>query len=313
MSSEKIEQARAILSQLDLPRSQQNERSAIVLLALVNLTPEKSWQQVEAPLIGITPMMSFANLRYKTDKPWAPNTRETIRKLSVQPFVEAGLVIANPGQARSTNSPQTVYQIESHFLTLLTRFGTEAWQTELENYFKLKPSLAERYKRERNMNRTPVIVAQGKEITLSIGEHSSLLKAIIEEFAPRFLPGSRLIYVGDTGEKWNYFDNELLLHLGVTVDNHGKMPDVVLYYPEKQWLVLAEAVTSSGPVDNKRRIELEDLFSTAKAPLLFVTAFPNGRLFRKFASEISWETEVWIADNPTHVIHYDGIRFLGPY
>lgn len=145
------------------------------------------------------------------------------------------------------------------------------------------------------------------------GEHSELISAIWTNFAPRFVPGGRLVYAGDTGDKWGYFDRALLASLGVNVDDHGKMPDVVIYFPERNWLILAEAVTSHGPVDAKRHQELNELFKRCKAGLVFVSAFPDRRTFTKYLEAISWETEVWIADNPTHLIHFNGARFLGPY
>lgn len=140
-----------------------------------------------------------------------------------------------------------------------------------------------------------------------------MIRAIWEEFGPRFVPGGQLVYAGDTGNKWGYFDEALLLSLGVSIDNHGKMPDVIIYYAEKNWLVLAEAVTSHGPVDSKRHDELLKLFSESKAGLVFVSAFPDKRTLTRYVDAISWETEVWIADNPTHLIHFNGTRFLGPH
>jgi len=122
-----------------------------------------------------------------------------------------------------------------------------------------------------------------------------------------------LIYAGDTGDKWGYFDAVLLASLGVKVDSHGKMPDVVLYYEKRSWLLLIESVTSHGPVDGKRHAELAKLFSDAKAGLVYVTAFPNRTAMRRYLSEIAWETEVWLADTPSHLIHFNGECFLGPY
>jgi len=136
---------------------------------------------------------------------------------------------------------------------------------------------------------------------------------IIEQFAPRFIPGGKLIYVGDTGDKTGYFDSSLLASLGVTVDEHGKMPDAIIYYEDKEWLILAEAVTSHGPVDAKRHEELSLLFKDASPGLVFVSTFPDRRMFIKYLDAISWETEVWLADNPSHLIHFNGARFLGPY
>ena len=163
------------------------------------------------------------------------------------------------------------------------------------------------------MRKLPVKLATGETMRLSPGDHSELIKAIIEEFAPRFVPGGVLIYAGDTGEKWGYFDKELLSRLGVQVDGHGKMPDIVLYYPELGWLLLVESVTSHGPVDGKRHDELARLFSGSKAGLVYVTAFPSRAVMTRYVGEIAWETEVWVADAPSHLIHFNGARFLGPY
>jgi hypothetical protein len=136
---------------------------------------------------------------------------------------------------------------------------------------------------------------------------------LIENFCPRFVPGGQIIYIGDTGSKWGYFDKARLEGLGVAVDSHGKMPDAVVYDPKNNWLFLIEAVTSHGPVDSKRRIELEKIFKRAKAGLVYVTAFPTRSEMSRYLAEISWETEVWVVEAPSHLIHFDGTRFLGPY
>jgi BsuBI/PstI restriction endonuclease domain len=163
------------------------------------------------------------------------------------------------------------------------------------------------------MNLVPVVIAPDQTIKLSARQHSELIKQIIEQFAPRFVPGGRLVYVGDTGDRSGYFDKDLLASLSVSVDQHGKMPDAIIYYEDKEWLILAEAVTSHGPVDAKRHEELAILFKDAAPHLVYVSTFPNRRMFAKDIEAISWETEVWIADDPTHLIHFNGTRFLGPY
>ena len=307
-----IETARQIIISLRLPRAQQNERSALCLLALLNLTPGKAWADAQAPLIGITPIINWVREHY--DKEYAPNTRETIRRQTMHQFRDAGIALYNPDRLdRPVNSPKAVYQIEPTALALLRTFNTPAWDDALRTYLAERETLIARYAREREQNRVPVEISPGKRITLSPGEHSKLIQAIIENFAPRFAPGSVLVYVGDTEDKWGYFDVDLLAELGVNVDSHGKMPDVVLYYTEKNWLLLVESVTSHGPVDGKRHDELTTLFAKAKPRLVYVSAFPNRAIMGQYLSTIAWETEVWVADAPSHLIHFDGARFLGPY
>lgn len=308
-----IDDALTILAQLGLPRAQQNERSALCLLALLDLAPDKKWKQAKNPLIGITPIMDWARDHY--EKGYAPNTRETVRRQSMHQFVSAGIALYNPDDPnRPTNSPHAVYQIEPKTLALLKTYGGKAWSKNLVEWLATHQTLSDRYAKARNLERVPVIIKRGKKIELSPGAHSKLIKAIIEEFAPRFAPGSILIYAGDTGKKWGYFDEHLLNSLGIeNIDSHGKMPDVVLHYPERNWLLLVESVTSHGPVDGKRHEELTKLFKNAKSGLIFVTAFPNKSTYRKYAGDVAWETEVWIADAPEHMIHLNGSRFLGPY
>lgn len=307
-----IESAHQIIISLGLPRAQQNERSALCLLALLNLTPSKSWSDAENPLVGITPIMDWAREHYQ--KEYAPNTRETFRRQTMHQFCDAGIALYNPDKPdRPVNSPKAVYQIEPGALELLRSFGTAVWHDKLAVYLSDRETLIARYAKEREQNRIPVEIAPGKKITLSPGEHSELIRTIIEDFAPRFAPGSLLVYAGDTGDKWGYFDAALLSELGVDVDSHGKMPDVVLYYTEKNWLLLVESVTSHGPVDGKRHDELASLFAESTAGLVYVTAFPNRAIMGRYLGEIAWETEVWIADAPSHLIHFNGVRFLGPY
>lgn len=311
-NSNHIDEAHQLIISLGLPRAQHNERSALCLLALLDLTPSKTWAQAENPLVGITPIMDWSRKHY--DKEYAPNTRETFRRQTMHQFVDAGIALYNPDKSdRPVNSPKAVYQIAPAVLTLLRSFGTTKWHDNLTTYLSLSQTLAAKYAMEREQNRIPMQIAPGKEITLSPGEHSELIRAIVEDFGPRFAPGSVLVYAGDTGDKWGYFDAPLLAELGVDVDSHGKMPDVVLHFVEKNWLLLVESVTSHGPVDGKRHAELAKLFAGSTAGLVYVTAFPNRSIMGRYLGEIAWETEVWVADAPSHLIHFNGVRFLGPY
>lgn len=312
MSAAQIEKARKALLALGLPGAQQNERSALCLLALLDLRPQRDWAKAGNPLVGITPMMDWIERYYH--KKYAPNTRETVRRQTMHQFVDAGLAVYNPDKpGRPVNSPAAVYQIESSTLALLRSIDKRAWHKNLTAYLAERGTLAQRYAREREQLLIPVRIAPGKTIKLSPGAHSELIQAIIESFAARFVPGAALIYAGDTGDKWGYFDAPLLAKLGVEIESHGKMPDVVLHDQERNWLVLIEAVTSHGPVDGKRHAELAHVFEKSKAGLVYVTAFPDRALMSRYVSQIAWETEVWVANAPSHLIHFNGERFLGPH
>ncbi len=312
----KIEEGLTILKAVGLPRQQQNERSALTLLALLDLEPNTPWSKATDPLRGITPIMNFIAFIY--GKKYAPNTRETVRRQTVHQFVEAGLAIPNPDKPeRPTNSPKAVYQIEANALRLMRSFGTDEWDKDLKAYLSTVETLNRRYAQERKMKRIPLMLPSGQELKLSPGGQNVLVEKILKEFCELYTPGGKPLYVGDTAKKWAYFDEETLGRLGVTIEAHGKMPDVVVHYTglenDKNWLVLIEAVTSHGPVNPKRKDELNRLFKGSNAGLVFVTAFPDRKTMIKHLSDISWETEVWVAEYPTHLIHFNGKRFLGPY
>lgn len=312
MTDPNIEAAVEILTVLGFPKAQLNSRSALTLLALANVRPQMNFADASAPLMGITPIMDWARDFYGAT--YAPNSRETFRRQTMHQFRDAGLALYNPDKpTRAVNSPAAVYQLSPEALKLIQSYGNASWDEMLGWYLQEKGSLAERYAREREMERIPVKISEDVSLQLSPGAHSELIRDIIEDFAERFAPGSVLIYAGDTGDKWGYFDSERLLGLGVVVDNHGKMPDVVLHFVERNWLLLVESVTSHGPVDAKRHAELMTLFEASSAGLVYVTAFPTRAVMSKYLADIAWETEVWVADSPTHLIHFNGVRFLGPY
>ena len=311
-AEKRIVEAIDILGQFGLPRAQVNERTAYCLLALLNITPDKAWGGAEYPLVGITPMMDFAREYYGKD--YAPNTRETFRRFSMHQMVQAGIALYNPDMPdRPTNSPKAVYQISPAALDVIKAYGSRDWTGKLSAFKSMASTLTAQYAKERLMDMVKVKIRKDLQVSLSPGKHNELIRAIIEDMAPRFIPGSTLVYIGDTGEKWGFFDDALSARLGFNVEAHGKMPDVILWQEEKNWLVLVESVTSHGPVDSKRYIELSELFSSVHADKVFISAFPDKRTFARFASDVAWETEVWVSDNPTHMVHFNGDKFIGPY
>jgi len=307
-----VEEAIDVLNQLQFPRQQRNERSALTLLALLDLTPDKDWSEAADPMRGITKLMDLMAEHY--GKQYAPNTRETVRRQTVHQFLAAGLLLLNPDEPdRPTNSAKTVYRVSPPSLRLLRAYGTADWAVELIHYRRRIESLRERYALERDLQRIPVTLPEGQPVSLSPGGQNELVARIVEDFCPVFTPGGAVLYIGDADEKFAIHDEDRLQKLGITLDEHGKMPDLFIHHVRRDWLVLIEAVTSHGPVNPKRREVLRDLFSATSAGLVFVTEFENRRTLAKYVADISWETEVWVAEDPTHLIHFDGERFLGPY
>lgn len=309
---ERVEDARVILETLGMDAERSNERSALVLLALLGLTPVKSWVEADNPMLGTRAIMDFIRDEYGKD--YAPNTRETVRRFTLHQFAEAQLIVQNPDDPkRPVNSPKWNYQVTEEALGVLRNYGTDGWQSVTDQYLADLPGLKARYAAAREMQRIPLTLSDGSIFTLTPGGQNILIKAMVEEFCPRFTPGGQVLYIGDAGDKWTLFEKETLSSLNVEVNEHGKMPDLIIYLPEPNWLVLLEAASSHGPVDAKRQAELATLFAGSSAGLVYVSCFPDRSKFRRYVDKIAWESEVWCADHPTHMIHYNGERFLGPY
>jgi hypothetical protein len=313
LSERLLEDAMSLLRQIGFPARYTNERTAICLLATLDVKNDGSWSTATAQLIGIRGILDFA--RTYSNRDYAENTRETVRDESIKQLVASGVLVLNPDDPnRKINSPKTVYAVTQEALQLVKSFGSPFWQDELVRFSELQPSLIERYARVRQMHRVPVVIKAGSQVSMSPGEHSALTKKILEEFCERFVPGAEVVYVGDTESKWGaFFDNELAKTLKISPKIHGQMPDVVVFDRRQNWLVLIEAVISNGPVDDRRREELSKLFMGCSASLVFVTAFPSRAVMRKYLADLAWESEAWCADSPTHMIHFNGHRFLGPY
>ena len=309
---ERIDAARTALKALKAPKAQRNDRSALTLLGLLDLGPAAPWRDASAPLRGVTELVDWMASSY--GKRYAPNTRETIRRFTLRQFVQMGLALLNPDDpSRPANSPKSVYRIEPSVLALLQRYGTDEWAGALAAWLASGEGNNRLAEQARAMERIPVTLPDGRRFELTPGGQNVLVREIVEEFAPRFTPGGYVVYVGDAGRKHLVYDERYMKKLGVEIDPHGKMPDVVIHHTERNWLVLVEAVTSHGPVNVLRHNQLKDLFAGIAAGLVFVTAFLHRAAMRGYLPEIAWETEVWLADAPEHLIHFNGERFLGPY
>lgn len=307
-----LDDCRLLLRNLVLDHDRQNERSALVLLALLALRPDDAWSDAKAVPLRTVEIMAWIREHYGIN--YKPNTRETIRRQTLHQFIQAHLIIENPDDPlRPVNSPNWCYQVTDEALELIKSRGTPAFVGSLNQYLDAKPGLETTYRQERELAKIPVTLPHGEGITLSAGGQNPLLKSMIEEFCPRFTPGGFVLYVGDAGAKWLICNDDQLDALGVSVDAHGKMPDLVVHMEDRNWIVLLEAVSTHGPVDHTRHLELKELFWNCTAGLVFVSCFVDQSTMKKYLTDISWETEVWTADHPTHLIHFNGDRFLGPY
>jgi hypothetical protein len=319
LQEEKLLQALELLKVLGLPKLQLNNRSAWVLLALADIRPTDLWKDAKNPLLPTVTIMQFIRDHYGMD--YKPNSRETIRRQSLHQFEQARVVDRNRDDPkRATNSKDNNYSISEPILEIIREYPNGNWNEKLVHYRKELPALQEIYQQNLNKNKIPLKLPNGEIVSLSPGKHNQLHADIIHEFCSRFIgDGGIILYLGDTassrseGGKLMLLDNEKLISLGIPPMSHDKLPDVIAYDEKRKWIFLIEAVTSHGPISPKRWHELEKVFENCKVGKVYVTAFPDTATFRKNAADIAWETEVWIAEQPDHMIHFNGDKFLGPH
>jgi DNA (cytosine-5)-methyltransferase 1 len=315
-----INEALLILSQLGIPldglKPRELEKMAMAFLAVADVRRSSDWPKARVRTAKETlksrDVIDFINAHF--DEEISRGSYDDIRRKDLKMPVVAGIIIASankPNAAR--NDPTRGYSLSPEFAEIIARFPQPTWLDEVEEFMSDRPTLAERLEAARKLNTIAITLPSGSTLEFSPGEHNLLQKAILEQFLPRYGYGSQLLYVGDTAKKILVRDEPSLERLKFFELEHGELPDIVAYSESRNWLYLIEAVHSSGPISPLRLVELQRLTKDCTAEIIYVTAFLDRNTFRKFAPDIAWETEVWIADAPDHLIHFDGDKFLGPY
>lgn len=238
---------------------------------------------------------------------------DDIRRQDLKLLVEAGIIVnSSSTEEQATNNPSRGYGLSTSFANLLHSFGSSRWEILLNEFRKETKSLKEELERRRDLQKVPVTLPNGKTIVLSYGEHNNLQKAIIEVFLPLFGFGAEVLYVGDTKDKFLHLEKAELEKIKFFTLEHEELPDVVAYSREKNLLYLIEAYHSTGEWDEirVRKVKRKLEGSGCTANIIFFTAFENKNIFKQKAKDIAWETEVWIADSPEHLVHFNGYKFL---
>lgn len=314
--------ARAVMEAVDFPfdglRPVWVSRAPKIVLAFARVLPEgtladaKGWGDPSNGLLGSRALITVLN------RDWNENissgSYDDVRRKCVKFLVEAGIVLKDPDNPnKAPNDSTTGYALSPTFANLLKAYGTEAWDAQLQNFTSANGSLREKLRQEREMKMVPVTLPDGTLLTLSPGEHNRLQANIIEHFLPRYAKAGEVVYIADALARQLHKDDALMKELGLFALDHRQLPDVIVFDRPNGWVLIIEAVESSGQLSPLRMLELKRLLEPCRFPQVFVSAFPDYAVFSRFANDIAWETEVWIADHPTHLIHYDGKRYLGPY
>lgn len=254
-------------------------------------------------------IIEFENTHYGENI--SSGSYDDIRRKDLKMLVESRLVInSSELDFSATNNPNRGYALDAQFAKLIQAYGTRNWESKLSFFLETRQKLKEELERKRALERIPIVLPSGVILNLSPGEHNLLQKKIVEQFLPLFGMGARVLYIGDTADKYLFRDEETLNTLHFFALEHNELPDVVAFNENKNLLFLIEAVHSSGPMDELRVRRLKRLLADCTADIVYITAFLNKNEFRKYLNQIAWETEVWIADTPEHMVHFNGSKFL---
>jgi hypothetical protein len=315
---EVIFQAVEALSALGVPTQpltgRRLERMALAFLAVAKVTSAEGWSSTQhlgsGHRLTTREIIDFLNEHFHENI--SRGSYDDIRRKDLQLPVMAGIIVSATPEANK-NNPTRRYAVDSGYAQVVRTYGTAAWSGLVQETVAERGSLAERTSVVKSLPRTEVIFPSGEVLEFGPGTHNLLIKSVIEEFLPRFGHEAQVYYVGDADRRLLVYEKERLSSLGFFELGAGELPDVVAYSQRRNWLFLIEAVATSGPVSAIRHLKLKALTENCAADIVYVTAFNDRVAMRKHLSEIAWETEVWIATEPDHMIHFDGDKFLGPY
>jgi len=312
-----INQALEILSKFGIPMDgppRRLERMALAFMAVANVKKPDDWPKAQDIADGRSlttrEIITYVNDAYGEDI--SPGSYDDIRRQDLKLPLLAGVIVPSaPGSNR--NAPGRGYALSTQFSEIIRKYGEAQWDEEVEHFTQSQGKLAEELEQLRHLASYPVTFPSGEVVHLEGGEHNLLQKKIVEDFLPRFGSGAEVLYLADAKKRDLFMDEQRLNELRFFELRHGELPDVVAYSPTKNWLFLIEAVRCANPITPIRLKRLKELTRECTCGIVFVSAFLTRSVFRKFSVEIAWETEVWIAENPDHLLHFNGERFLGPY
>lgn len=312
-----INEALDIMAGLGIPLEEtprRIERMALAFLSVIDVRSSDAWADAKSLSDGwaLTTRQIIEHWNRHFGERISPGSYDDIRRQDLLLLVHAGVVVPDQPDS-SRNNPRRAYALADQYADAVRAYRTPKFAAAVARAIAGKETLAARWAAERAVARIPIAIAPGIELSFGPGDHNQLIKAVIQEFLPRFGRGATVLYTGDAENKGLHVDRARLRELGFFDLDHGELPDVVAWSASENWLFVIEAVHSFGPISQVRRERLETLLHAARAGIVFVTAFADRASFRRWVKDIAWETEVWIADEPAHLIHFNGDRFLGPH
>lgn len=314
-----IRQSLQILQCLGLPvdewSERQKEKTAMALLAVGDVKASSEWKKIKDANsdYALTTRRIIEYYNKYLEENISSGSYDDVRRKDLAHMLLGGIVVQSKPSSNTSN-PTRGYKISAEYSKLIRNYGQPDWFVQVDIFNKMHPTYKERMSSERELPKIAVKTMDGKELFLKEGEHNIIQKLIIEEFLPRYGYEAKILYLGDSDNKYGLiYEEEKLAELGFSDLRQGILPDIVAYSEKREWIYMIEAYHTSNPITTKRKIEIQNIMGKSAPKAIFVTAFENVTSYKNCNEELAWETEVWIATNPDHIIHRDGSRFLGPY
>ena len=314
-----IREALFIIDQLGIPleglTGRDKEKLAMALLAAGDVKTSKEWRKVKSTNSGYSITTKQCVEFYNTylEENMSKGSYDYVLRDGFSKLLIGGIVERSKPESNLSDATRG-YRISTEYARIISKFGQKDWEKQVEIFNKTHKTYRERLAQTRNIPMINVKMPDGKEFQLKDGEHNLIQQQVITEFLPRFGYGAMLLYCGDSDNKYGVInEKEKLAELGIKDLSQGKLPDIVAYSAEKDWIYLIEAYHTSNPITAERKYELEQMMGECADKCIYITAFESNDAFRSCKEDLAWETEVWIVTNPDHMIHRNGFRFIGPY
>lgn len=314
-----IREALFIIEQLGIPTEgltgRDKEKMAMALLAAGDVKKSSDWSKIKSANdgYGITTKQCIDFYNTYLDENMSKGSYDYVLRDGLNKLIIGGIVDRSKPEANLSDSTRG-YRISAEYARIICKFGQSDWEKQVEIFNKTHKTYQERINQIRDIPQITVRTVDGKEFQLKDGEHNLIQQQVITEFLPRFGYGATVLYCGDSDNKYGVInEKDKLEEIGIHDLSQGKLPDVVAYSEEKDWIYLIEAYHTSNPITPERKFELEEMVGENAEKCIFITAFQSNESYRSCTEELAWETEIWIATNPDHMIHRNGCRFMGPY
>lgn len=247
---------------------------------------------------------------------YAANTREPIRDETLRAgLVRMGAVKEREGLA--TTSPRPRYALAGAFASLFDpglkgqalQIAIEEWQSAYLSAGALARVAILRRGAVARQGHVLVRFPSGETRHMEPGPSSVISRAVIEDFAPRFLEQPSVIWLSESRNQVVAGDDRLAQEIGLTIQPDRNLPDLILVDlgPPEPLSVFVEVVATAGPVNESRLAALMLIATEAgfgEEQVAFLTAYSDrdDPAFKGSVSELAWGSFAWFMSEPEHIV-----------